>query len=64
MKPLAYTLISLAVIGSGFALLTGIVTFFVIPIELADRLIFGMAWLVISAVLALMARRLFKHFFA
>jgi len=41
MKRVAYSLIGLAVMAAGFTVLSAIVTFFFIPIELADRVFFA-----------------------
>jgi len=59
MKLLAYFLIGLAVIGSGFVLLMAISAYFVIPMELSDKLVFGTVCLAISGVLAFVAHKLY-----
>ena len=62
MKLLAYFLIGFAVIGSGFVLLMAITMYFVVPIELSDKLAFGSVCLAISGVLAFVARKLYIRF--
>jgi len=62
VKLLAYILIGLAVTGSGFALLMAITGFFVIPMELSDKLSFGTVTLAISGVLAFVARKMYLRF--
>ena len=62
MKLLAYLLIGLAVMGSGFILLMAITMYFVIPIELSDKLAFVLVCLAISGVLAFVARKLYVRF--
>ena len=62
MKLLAYILISLAVTGSGFSLLMAITGFFVIPMELSDKLSFGTVTLAISGVLVFVARKIYLRF--
>lgn len=62
MKLLAYLLIGLAVMGSGFILLMAITMYFVIPIELSDKLAFVLVCLAISGVLAFVALKLYVRF--
>ena len=62
MRLLAYLLIAFSVIGSGFVLLTAITMFFVMPIELSDKLAFGAVCIAISAVLAFVAHKLYIRF--
>ena len=62
MKLLTYILIGLAVTGSGFALLMAITGYFLIPMELSDRLFFGTTMLAMSGVLAFAARKIYLRF--
>jgi hypothetical protein len=62
MKLLAYLLIGLAVIGSGFVLLMAISMFFLFPVELSEKLAFCTVCLVVSGVLAFVAHKLYIRF--
>jgi hypothetical protein len=62
MKLLAYFLIGLAVIGSGFVLLMAVSMFFLFPMELSDKLAFGTVCLAVSGVLAFVAHKLYIRF--
>jgi hypothetical protein len=62
MKLLAYFLIGLAVIGSGFVLLMAVSMFFLFPMELSDKLAFGTVCLAVSGVLTFVAHKLYIRF--
>jgi hypothetical protein len=48
--------------GSGFVLLMAISAFFIIPIEMPDKLFFSTVMLAISGVLAFVARKIYMRF--